>query len=111
MHPAFGVDSYPTSRPIFATNVNSPNDIDRLFDTITYQKVCGAKIFLIHSTKERGSILICSTCMSEVFIYYFKFCFGLTFQGASVIRMMWNFLGPETLRKGLSVSTIITFIQ
>lgn len=60
MHPAFGVDSYPTSRPIFATNVNSPNDIDRLFDTITYQK------------------------------------------GASVIRMMWNFLGPETLRKGLS---------
>lgn len=60
MHPAFGVDSYPTSRPIFATNVNSPNDIDRLFDTITYQK------------------------------------------GASVIRMMWNFLGPETLRRGLS---------
>ncbi|XP_061193634.1 aminopeptidase N-like [Saccostrea echinata] len=60
MHPAFGVDSYPSSRPIFATNVNSPDDIDRLFDTITYQK------------------------------------------GASVIRMMWNFLGPETLRKGLS---------
>ncbi|XP_022293298.2 aminopeptidase N-like [Crassostrea virginica] len=60
MHPAFSVDSYPTSRPIFATNVNSPDDIERLFDTITYQK------------------------------------------GASVIRMMWNFLGPETLRKGLS---------
>ncbi|XP_048768229.2 aminopeptidase N-like [Ostrea edulis] len=60
MHPAFGVDSYPTSRPIFASSVNSPADIDRLFDTITYQK------------------------------------------GASVIRMMWHFLGPETLRKGLS---------
>lgn len=50
MHPAFGVDSYPTSRPIFATNVNSPNDIDRLFDTITYQKVCEANIFFLHST-------------------------------------------------------------
>lgn len=50
MHPAFGVDSYPTSRPIFATNVNSPNDIDRLFDTITYQKVCEANIFFLQST-------------------------------------------------------------
>ena len=43
MHPAFSVDSYPTSRPIFATNVNSPDDIDRLFDTITYQKVSTKK--------------------------------------------------------------------
>lgn len=43
MHPAFSVDSYPTSRPIFATNVNSPDDIERLFDTITYQKVSTKK--------------------------------------------------------------------
>lgn len=48
--------------------------------------------------------------MYKCSLYILNFVFGLTFQGASVIRMMWNFLGPETLRKGLSVSTI-TFIQ
>ena len=29
----------------------------------------------------------------------------LLFQGASVIRMMWFFLGEENFRTGLSVST------
>ncbi|XP_076823238.1 aminopeptidase N-like [Clavelina lepadiformis] len=38
MHTAFTVDALVTSRPIVAENVNTPSDINALFDDISYEK-------------------------------------------------------------------------
>ena len=65
LHTAFNVDGLTTSRPIVAENVETPDDINALFDDITYEKAgsiirminrfigdevfkSGLKVYLIH---------------------------------------------------------------
>jgi len=78
----FGVDALETSRPI-NIDVNTIDEIDTLFDAISYEK-----------GKWRHQTPLCS---EEIKIFKIIFV-----SGSSVIRMAANFLGEATFKKGLS---------
>ena len=79
-----------TSHPIIV-EVNDPNEITSLFDSISYSKVNLKKINLV-----RIRLLPHSA-------YLIK--------GASIIRMMSAFLTEKTFRAGVSVNNLFIFIE
>lgn len=77
----FGIDALESSHPI-SVEVNDPNEINELFDSISYGK--GIFIFEIHFNTD--------ILHSYLLIYL----------GASIIRMLNKFLGENTFRNGLT---------
>lgn len=78
----FGVDALETSRPI-NIEVNTPAEIDRLFDAISYEK--GNCLFISRKTN------------------WMLFIFNNSNQlGSCIIRMCADFIGFETFKRGLT---------
>jgi hypothetical protein len=69
-HPAKELDSLSSSHPIEVV-VNNPSDIDEIFDTISYKKVCIYNIFFYY---------ICTLC-----VFYLKGSFD-NFHAARLVR-------------------------
>ena len=78
----FGVDALESSHPISVT-VNDPNEINELFDRISYGK---GKFIQSLKKKQLEMALKSTTNMA----------------GASIIRMLNKFLGENTFRLGLT---------
>ena len=82
LQPQLFADSVPTSRPINIP-ANTPYEIGTtMFDQITYSKGCRTRIIIDYFDVSHNKLLA-------------------HFLGASVIRMMSQFLGSETFQKGL----------
>ena len=103
---AFTFDGLISSHPLYVP-VGHPDEINEIFDTISYSKV-----LLLHFDMMSVCHSVCSydfeiiTCVDALFCCLIKFFSHVHFnflQGASVIRMMRQFIGLETFRRGLTV--------
>ena len=80
MHPVMLTDSVPTSRPV-SFPVSSPEEIDAMFDSITYDK--GIACFF-HNLTCKNLLLFIET-------------------GACIMRMMANFMGDDTFTRAMNL--------
>lgn len=79
----FGIDALESSHPI-SVEVNDPNEINELFDDISYGK--GRSVLHSHYKQNYPQ------CRNYFPIY----------EGASIIRMLNKFLGEQSFRAGLT---------
>ena len=99
------VDSVTSSHPI-VVNVNNPNQINEVFDSISYSKVSHVTNAVWRVFGEGGVLLCLQFCI------YLKNCFYtfFYFQGSAIIGMLEAVMGQDKFFEGVGVMIFSFFL-